>query len=141
MIRAIPDANIELCKQLLKVSCDKRVLYLLEICRTYYAVESGAAAMCAGHAVYAVCHTCHAHDPKLQMSYALCPNCTHKHHPSRHNCPSQDLACKGCGKNGHWQAKCHSSSTTILQTSRHQPQFKNCKMERESQAAKAKTEK
>ena len=33
----IPDSNIELCKQLLKVSHDNRVLHLLEICRTYYA--------------------------------------------------------------------------------------------------------
>ena len=61
MIWASPNANIELCKQLLKISHDKRVLHLLEICRTYYAVESGVAAMCAGHAVHAVCHTCHRH--------------------------------------------------------------------------------
>ena len=55
LIRAIPDANIELCKQLLKVSRDKRVSHFLEICRTYYAVESVVAAMCAGHVVHAVC--------------------------------------------------------------------------------------
>ena len=73
LICVIPDANIELCKQLLKVSHDKRVLHLLEIFRTYYAVKSGVAAMYTGHAV---CHTCQAHDSKLQMSYALCPNCT-----------------------------------------------------------------
>ena len=54
--------------------------------------------MCVGHAVHAVCHTCQRHDPKLQMSYAPCPNCTHQHPPSRHNCPAQELACKGCGK-------------------------------------------
>ena len=41
LIWAIPDDDIELCKQLLKVSHDKRVSHLLEICRTYYAVESG----------------------------------------------------------------------------------------------------
>ena len=46
LIRVIPDTNIELHKQLLKVSHDKRVLHLLEICRTYYAVESGVAVMC-----------------------------------------------------------------------------------------------
>ena len=57
LIWAIPDANIKLLKQLLKVSHDKRVSHLLEICRTYYAVESGAVAMCVGHAVHAVCHT------------------------------------------------------------------------------------
>ena len=64
LIWAIPDADMELCKQLLKVSCDKRVLHLLEICRACYVVESGAAAMCAGYAVHAVCHTHQAHDPK-----------------------------------------------------------------------------
>ena len=52
LIWVIPDADIELCKQLLKVSCDKRVSHLLEICRTYYAVESGVAVMCAGHVVH-----------------------------------------------------------------------------------------
>ena len=102
LIWAIPDANIELCKQLLKVSCDKRVSHLLEICRTYYAVESGAAAMCAGHVVHAVCHTHQAHNSKLQTSYALYPNCTHQHPPSRHNFAAQDSACKGCRKKGHW---------------------------------------
>ena len=56
LIWVIPDANIELQKQLLKVSHDKRVSHLLEICRTYYAVESGVAAICAGHVVHAVHH-------------------------------------------------------------------------------------
>ena len=76
LIREIPDANIDLYKQLLKVSHDKRVSHLLDICRTYYAVESGAAAMCAGHVVHAVCHTCQTHDPKPLTSYTLCPNYT-----------------------------------------------------------------
>ena len=127
LIWAIPDTDIELCKQLLKVSHDKKVLHLLEICWTYYAVESGVAAMCVGHVVHTVCHTCQAHEPKLQTSYAPCPNCTHQHPPSRHNCPAQDLPCKGCGERGHWQAKCHSSSTTSPQASHHQPQFKSHK--------------
>ena len=100
LIWAIPDANIELHKQLLKVSPDKRVLHLLEICRTYYTVESGVAAMYVGHVVHTVCHTCQAHNSQLQMSYAPCPNCTHQHPPSRHNCPAQDSACKGCGEKG-----------------------------------------
>ena len=62
LILAIPDADIKLCKQLLKVSHDKKVLHLLETCRTYYTVESGVAAMCAGHAVHTVCHTHQTHD-------------------------------------------------------------------------------
>ena len=102
LIRAIPDAEIELCKQLLKVSCDKRVSHLLEICRTYYAVESGVAAMCAGHVVHAVCHAHQSHDHKALTSYKPCPNLTHQHPPGRNNCPAHDSACKGCGKKGHW---------------------------------------
>ena len=102
LIWAIPDANIELCKELLKVSCDKRVSHLLDICRTYYAVEWGAAAMCAGHAVHAVCHTCQTRDPKLLTSYTPCPSCTCQHPPDRNNCPAQDSACKACGEKGNW---------------------------------------
>ena len=63
LIWAIPDADIGLHKQLLKVSHDKRVSHLLEICRTYYAVESAVAAMCVGHVVHAVHHACQTHDP------------------------------------------------------------------------------
>ena len=48
LICAIPDGDIELQKDLLKVSQDKGVSHLLEICHTYYAVESEAAVMCAG---------------------------------------------------------------------------------------------
>ena len=140
LIWVTPDADIKLHKQLLKVSHDKRVLHLLEICRTYYTVESGVAAMCVGHVVHAVCHTCQAHDPKLLTSYTLCPNYTHQHPPSRNNCPAQDSACKGCVKNGHWQAKCCSSNATSLQAPHHQPHFKSHKKGREPQATKAKKE-
>ena len=139
LIRVIPDTDIELCKQLLKVTNDKRVSHLLEICRTYYAVESGAAAMCAGHVVHAVCHAHPTHD--LLTSYALCPNCTCQHPPGRNNCPAHDLACKGCGKKGHWWAKCQSCNMSNPQASCWPPHFKNREKGREPQAAKAKTEK
>ena len=102
LIWAIPDANIKLHKQLLKVSHDKRVLHLLEICRTYHAVESGVAAMCVGHVIHAVHHAHQTHDPKPLTSYIPCPNCTCQHPPSRKNCPAHDSACKGCGIKGHW---------------------------------------
>ena len=125
LIWVIPDADIKLHKQLLKVSHDKRVLHLLEICRTYYTVESGTAAMCAGHGVHAIHHTCQTHDPKLLTSYTPCPNCTHQHPPSRNNCPAHDLACKGCGKKGHWQVKCQSCNTTSPQASHCQPHLKH----------------
>ena len=139
LIRVIPDADIELCKQLLKVSCDKRVSHLLEICRTYYAVESGVAAMCVGHVVHAVCHACQTHG--LLTSYTPCPNCTHHHPPGRNNCPAHYSACKGCGKKDHWQVKWQSCNTTSPQVSHHPPHFKNHEKGREPQAAKAKTEK
>ena len=141
LIWAIPDANIELHKQLLKVSHHKRVSHLLEICRTYYAVESGVAAMCVGHVVHAVCHAHQTHDPKPLTSYTPCPNCTHQHPPGRNNCPVCDSACKGCGKKGHWQVKCQSCNTSRPQASHHQPRSKNHEKGREPQAAKAQTEK
>ena len=125
LIWAIPDANIEMHKQLLKFSHDKRVSCMLGICRTYFAVESGVAAMCAEHVVHAVCHAHQTHDTKLLTSYTLCPNCTHQHPPSRNNCPAHDSACKGCGKKGPWWAKCQSCYTTSLQASHHQPHFKH----------------
>ena len=45
LIQAIPDADIKLQKELLKVNCDKKVSDLLEISHTYYAIESVGAAM------------------------------------------------------------------------------------------------
>ena len=138
LIRMIPDTNIKLCKQLLKVSCDKRLSHLLEICRTYYAVESGVAAMCAGHVVHDVCHACQTHDHKPPTSYTPCPNCTHQHPPGRNNCPAHDSACKGCGKKGHWQAKCKSCNSTSPQAPHCPPRFKNCEKGREPQAANPK---
>ena len=140
LIWAIPDTDIELHKQLLKVSHDKRVSHLLEICRTYYAVESGVAAMCAGHVVHAVHHTHQTHDPIPLTSYTPCPNCTCQHPPSRNNCPVRDSACNGCWTKGHWWAKCCSSNTTSLQASHHQP-ISSHKKGREPQVFKAKTEK
>ena len=95
--------------------------------------------MCAEHVVHAVCHACQTHGPLT--SYTPCPNCTHQHPPGRNNCPAHDSACKGCGKKGHWLAKCQSCNTTSLQASRHPPHFKNHEKGREPQAAKAKTEK
>ena len=81
------------------------------------------------------------HDPKLLTSYSPCPNCTHQHPPGRNNCPARDLACKGCGKKGHWRVKCWSCNTTSPQASCCPPHFKNHEKGREPQAAKAKTEK
>ena len=54
MICVIPDSDIELWKELLKVSQDKGVSHLHKICHTYYAIESGTAAMCAGKTINAV---------------------------------------------------------------------------------------
>ena len=54
LIHAIPDGDIELWKELLKVTQDRVVSHLLEICRIYYAIESGAAAFCAGKTINVV---------------------------------------------------------------------------------------
>ena len=54
LIGAIPDGDIELWKELLKVRHYKGVSHLLEICQTYYTIEFGAVAMCAGKIINAV---------------------------------------------------------------------------------------
>ena len=51
LICAIPDGDIELWKELLQVSWDKGVSHLWEICHTFIAIQSRAAAMCAGETI------------------------------------------------------------------------------------------
>ena len=105
---AIPDGEFELQKELLKVSQDTGVSHLLEICHTYHAIESGAAAMCAGKTINMVQKSqCPQKQPQKHPSQ--CQNCTHQHPPGHDNCPAQESVHKGCLKKGHWQAKCHSS--------------------------------
>ena len=122
-------------------SHDKKVLHLLEICRTYYAVESGFAAMCVGHVVHAVCHTCQAHDSKLQTSYAPCPYCSHQHLSVDTTALLKTQHVKVVGKKVTGKQNATAPSTISPQASHHQPQFKSHEKGRESQAAKAKTEK
>ena len=108
LIHAIPGGEIELWKEHLKVSWDKGVSHPLEICHTYYAVESGAAAMCAGKTINAV-QKSHQPQNQPQKYSSQYHNCTCQHPPRHDNCPAWDSICKGCWKKGHWQAKCHSS--------------------------------
>ena len=63
LLCAIPDDDIELWKELLKVGCDKGVSHLLEICHTYYTTESGVAPMCAGKTINSVQKS---HQPQKQ---------------------------------------------------------------------------
>ena len=108
MICAIPDGDIELWKELLKVSCNKDVSHLLAICDTYYAIESGAAAICAGKTINAV-QKSHGPQKQPQKHPSQCQNCIYQHPPGHDNCPAWESVCKGCLKKGHWQAKYHSS--------------------------------
>ena len=86
LIWAIPDTNIKLHKQLLKVSHDKRVSIptrdLQNILHCW--IRSGCN-VCRSSSTCCM-HTHQAHDPKLLTSYSLCPNCTHQHPPGRHKC-------------------------------------------------------
>ena len=56
LIWAILDANIKLDKQLLKVSHDKRVLHLLEICRTYYHEIRSGCDVCGSGGTHSMPH-------------------------------------------------------------------------------------
>ena len=109
LIWAIPDANSKLQKKLLKVNSDEKVSDLLEISCTYYAIESGAAAMCASKAIHALCQGHQPQKSKPQKCTLQCPNCTCSHSPGHDNCPTQNAICNGCSKGDHWHAKCHSS--------------------------------
>ena len=117
LICAIPHGDIELWKELLKVSWDKSVSHLLEIFQTYYAVESGVVAMCAGKTINVV-QKSHPPQKQWQKHPSQCQNCTCHPQPGCDNCPAWGSVCKGCLKKGHWQAKCHSSkrnqSTTTV---------------------------
>ena len=73
LIQAIPDANIELWKELLKVNHDKKVSHLLEISCIYYAIESGAAVMCASKAIHALCQGCQPQKNKPQKCAPTAP--------------------------------------------------------------------
>ena len=86
LIHAILDGDIELQKELLKVSCDKGVSHLLKICHTYYAIKAGAAVMCASKTISAVQKS---HQPwkHPQKQSSECQNCTHQHPPGYGSCP------------------------------------------------------
>ena len=66
LIQAILDADIELQKELIKVTHDKKVSHLLEISCMYYAIESGVAGMCASKAIHDLCQGQQPQKNKLQ---------------------------------------------------------------------------
>ena len=74
LIHAIPDGDIEVWKELLKVSWDKGVSHLLGICHTYFAIKSGGAAICAGKTVNVV-QKYHWPWKQLQKHPSQCQNC------------------------------------------------------------------
>ena len=97
LIHAIPDGDIELQKELLKVRHDNGVSHLLEICHRYHAIESGAAEMCAGKTINAVQKSCQPQKPPLKQP-SQCQNCKSQHPPGSDNCPAGESVCKGCFK-------------------------------------------
>ena len=108
LICAIPDGDFELWKEHLKISLDKGVSHLLEICHTYYAVESGAASMYACEIINAV-QKFHWSQKQPQKHPSQCWNCMCQHPTRCDSFLACESACKDCLKKGHWQAKCHSS--------------------------------
>ena len=88
LICAIPDGDIELQKELLKVSCNEGVSHLLEICCTYYVIDYRATAMCACKTINVV-QKSHQPQKQPQKHPAQCQNCTCQHPPGCDNCPAQ----------------------------------------------------
>ena len=108
LIHAIPDSEIELWKEHLKVGHTKGVSHLLEIWHKYFAFDSRAAVMCSGKTINAV-QKSHWPQKQPQMQPSPCWNCTCQHLPGCDICPAQESVCKGCLKKGHWQTKYCSS--------------------------------
>ena len=77
---------------------EKRWSHLLEISHMYYTIESGAAAMCAGKAIHALCQGCQSQKNKPKRSTSQCSNCNCSHPPGHDNCPVQNAICKSCSK-------------------------------------------
>ena len=76
----------------------KKVSHLLEISHTYYAVESGVAAMHAGKAIHALWQGHQPQKNKPQKFTSQCPKCTHSHPPGHDSCLAWNVICKGCSK-------------------------------------------
>ena len=41
----------------------------------------------------------------------ICGNCTKSHAPDRASCPAKDSTCQACGRFGHWDVRCQSTSS------------------------------
>ena len=142
LIWVIPDTDTELCKQLLKVSHDKKVLHLLEICRTYYTVESEWL-QCVQVMQYMLPHA----TPARHMSQSH--RCHMHHAPTApiNTLPVDTTALpktqhvKVVGKKVTSKQNATALAPLSLQVSCHQLWSKSHGKERETQAAKAKTEK
>ena len=91
---------------------DKKVSNLLEISCTYYAIESKAAAMCAGKAIHALCQGHKPQKSKPEKCTPQCPNCTCSHSPGHDNCPAWNATCNSCA------TKCHSSGAVCKHTTK-----------------------
>ena len=102
----------------MKVGRAKGVSHLLDICRTYYTVESGARQMCASKSVHAIRTS--KGKPRQRQAQAPkpignCPNCIKQHEPGKANCPAKESKCNKCQRIGHWARKCRSGQQTHTQ--------------------------
>ena len=96
-IHAILECDIELQKELLKVSCDKDVSHLLEICHKYCAIEYGATAIWTGKTINAVQKSFQPW--KLPQKQCLqCQSCTCQHPPGCDICQAWESVSIGYSK-------------------------------------------
>ncbi len=105
LIRAIPDSDIELRKEMLKLDKTKGVNDLLDIARTYYAVEAGAKHLNKSTEIDAVrTYNRKGFKPKQHSGTFDCGNCTKQHEPGK--CPARNSTCSYCKNRGHWVKRC-----------------------------------
>lgn len=120
-VRALNDTD--LVRKLLALDIKASTEKMLETCRTHIAIADNINAMglTGSKSVNAINKQGRrrrprqnpprkpANDPPTPQH--SCGNCTKPHPPGRGSCPAKDSICKGCGKTGHWQPRCRSTST------------------------------
>ena len=118
LVCALTDS--EFIRKLLTLDLKDTTAKLFETCRTHIAIADNLHAMGLGsktvNAVNKWSQWPQSH-PQQQQQKTSKPqnqhawrNCTKSHAPGRAFCPAKDSTCQSCGKIGHWDARCWSSS-------------------------------
>ncbi len=94
LIKAIPDADVELRRKLLQQKLDTPLTALLDLCQSHYSAKEGAEQMCAKKSINAVrmgkgkpWGKNQTWDKKKKVDQGDCNKCTYAHLPGK--CPAK----------------------------------------------------